>query len=797
MPHTKKTDNRMLKNAMRSQAQAFLSLRKKLCLVLLCAIQMVCAQSFSISGKISDNTTQKPIKAAQITLLVADGVSAKASIASNEDGKFALTSLPPASYHLRITSVGYKPMLLTIVELNKDIDLGELLLKPDTVQLGEVMVSANLQKNADRWVFYPSDAIKRQSTDAYDVLQRMALPDLQFDLMNRTLSSQKGGALQIRINGVPSKQSDLAALQPQDIARVEYIDNPGIVYGDGVVAVLLVHTKRGYEGMQGGVQIAHALTTKQGNAYAYLKIVGQKHQLAITIDGLYKSVGGVFNNSDKTLRYPTSDMTLNAQGDNRTYRLRGGSIQLEYNQLLDERNSFFNVMANYTTSYRPENVSASRVQHNGTPFFYEELLTKDKTHNVSLDLYLDKQFASNANLLANLTTTYIGSDYHRAYSKVYHAAAQPAFTNAYDVDGQHKSIIGEIVFKHPLSKGHNLSLGTYNRLADTRNTYEATNGTSPTSLLNFNNYDYIELSGTLGKLSYSVGCGYSFYRTKNDSLMANYHFFRPSLALSYSLSKAFRLQYYLGINPVEPQLAMLSTFVQTQSEYELRKGNPHLKPYQAYINQLSLSFRKQETMVGIATNIQYSANPFTNNPPIYDAATNMFVYTLSNQHSFTHLQVRLYASQSLFSQALKLSGWLTLNRYINNGLSFFTTYTGIIGGLSLTYDHTKWGMQANFCSAITAMFNETKTRTAPTLQLSAYYNIRRLRFALSVNNPFMSAATTVSTLNSELISATTYKFAKYKDSLVQLSLRYSFRKGKVRNLQKQMDNADNDAGVVR
>ena len=787
----------MLKNAIRSQTQAFLSLRKKLCLVLLCAIQMVCAQSFSISGKISDNTTRKPIKAAQITLLAADGVSAKAAIASNEDGKFALTSLPPASYHLRITSVGYKPILRTIVELNKDIDLGELLLKPDTVQLGEVIVSANLQKNADRWVFYPSDAIKRQSTDAYDVLQRMALPDLQFDLMNRTLSSQKGGALQIRINGVPSNQSDLAALQPQDIARVEYIDNPGIVYGDGVAAVILVHTKRGYEGMQGGVQIANALTAKQGNAYAYFKLIGLKNQLSIKANSHYKNMGGVFTNSNKTFRYPTSDMTLNAQGDDRTYRLRGGSIQLEYNQLLDERNSFFNVMANYTTSYRPENVSASRVQHNDAPFFYEELLTKDKTHNVSLDLYLDKQFASKANLLANLTATYIGSDYHRAYSKVYHAAAQPAFTNAYDVDGQHKSIIGEIVFKQPLSKGHNLSLGTYNRLSDTRNTYEATNGTSPTSLFNFNNYDYIELNGTLRKLSYSVGGGYSFYRTKSDSLMASYHFFRPSLTLSYSLSKAFRLQYYLGINPVEPQLAMLSSFVQTQSEYELRKGNPHLKPYQAYINQLSLSFRKHETTASISTYIQYSSHPFTNNPPIYDAATNMFVYTQSNQHSFTHLQVRLNASQSLFSQALKLSGWLTLNRYINNGLSFFTTYTDIIGGLSLTYDHLQWGMQANFCSAITTMFNETKTRTAPTLQLSAYYNIRRLRFTLSVNNPFMSTATTVSTLNSELVSSTSHVFQKYNNNLVQLSLSYHFRKGKARNLQKQMDNADNDAGVVK
>ena len=283
----------------------------------------------------------------------------------------------------------------------------------------------------------------------------------------------------------------------------------------------------------------------------------------------------------------------------------------------------------------------------------------------------------------------------------------------------------------------------------------------------------------------------------NDSLVAQYHFFRPSLTLSYPLSKTFRLQYYLGINPVEPQLAMLSGFVQTQSEYELWQGNPHLKPYQAYLNQLSLSFQKRETMLGFVTYLHYSNHPFTNNPPVYDAATNMFVYTSANQHSFTHLQMRLYASQSLFSQSLRLSGWLTLNRYINNGLSFFTTYTDVIGSLSASYDRPKWGLQASFRSAITTMFNQTKTRTAPNLQLSAYYNLHRLRCTLSINNPFMSAATTVSTMNSELISATTYKFAKYKDSLVQLSLRYSFRKGKVRNLQKQMDNADNDAGVVR
>lgn len=797
MVYKEKTYHRMQKNGTRWQAKSLVSLHKTLCLLLLCASQTLCAQGLSLRGKTCDAATQRPVTAAQVTVFADGDTSPKASTASNKDGNFTLTNLPSANYRLRITCVGYKPMLTPTIELTKDTDLGELFLKADTVQLGEVTVAANLQTKADRWIFYPSDAIKKQSIDAYDVLQRMSLPDLQFDLISRTLSSLKNGALQIRINGVPSRQADLAALQPQDIARVEYIDNPGIVYGDGVAAVILVYTKRGYEGMQGGVQIAHALTTKQGNAYAYLKIVGQKHQLAITIDGLYKSVGGVFNNSDKTLRYPANELTLNTKGDDKAYRYRNGSVKLEYNKLLDTRNSFFNIVANYATSRQPENVSQSHAQSNGAPFFSEALLTRDRTHNASLDFYLDKQFASKANLLANLTATYIGSDYRRAYSKAYHAAAQPAFSNAYDVDGKHKSVIGEVIFKQPLSKQLNLTIGTHNRLSKTNNTYVATNTTTPTSLLNFNNYDYVELSGMLGKLAYSVGGGYSFYRMKNDSLVAQYHFFRPSLTLSYPLSKTFRLQYYLGINPVEPQLAMLSGFVQTQSEYELWQGNPHLKPYQAYINQLSLSFQKRETMLGFVTYLQYSNHPFTNNPPVYDAATNMFVYTSANQHSFTHLQMRLYANQSLFSQSLRLSGWLTLNRYINNGLSFFTTYTDVIGSLSASYDRPKWGLQASFRSAITTMFNQTKTRTAPNLQLSAYYNLHRLRCTLSINNPFMSAATTVSTMNSELISATTYKFAKYKDSLVQLSLRYSFRKGKVRNLQKQMDNADNDAGVVR
>lgn len=294
-----------------------------------------------------------------------------------------------------------------------------------------------------------------------------------------------------------------------------------------------------------------------------------------------------------------------------------------------------------------------------------------------------------------------------------------------------------------------------------------------------------------------MGGGYSYYYIRNGSGRVGYHFFRPSLSLSLPLPKGMRAQYYLYINPMSPTLSMLSEFEQPLSEYEIWMGNPRLKPYQAYANQLTLSWSQKETYIRMSAYLQYNHRPFTSDPPYYDAEREQFVYSLANQRNFIHAQLRLYASQSLFEKSLHLSGYLTLNRYINHGQAFTTTYTGLLGGLSLTYDRPTWGAQLNYRSAITTQFNETKRRLAPNLQLSAYYNVRRLRFTASVSNPFMDVAAVTTDLRSRVIQERSYRYQDYYNGLVQLSVSYTFSTGKSRRADKQFENIDTDSGVVR
>lgn len=765
-------------------------------ILIICCTTLPCFAQYTIKGKIKDASAQAAVVGAQIVLLSDSTQMPIAQDVSDTGGKFILKNIASASYHLKISCMGYEPMSISLIGLSKNVDLGDILLTQSVTSLGEVTVSGSLQSRADRWIYYPSDVIKRQSVDAFDVLQRISLPDLQFDLTNHSISTLKQGKLQIRINGVIAQQSDLIALQPQDISKIEYVDNPGITYGEGVSAVILIVTKRLYEGLQGGTRLLSAVTTNWATAYAYFKWIGRKDFLNVKVNGQYQNIGGIYTNNLQQFHYPTSVMTLNALGENSRSKTWFGEFQVDYNHLLDKRNSFFNVTASYNRQWLPLYNMLSHVWKNDVQSFTELLGRKNKSGTMVLDLYLDKTFANRANLIANLIGTNIVSDYSRRYSKIYTEPAVPNYESAYDVDGWHRSIIGEVKYRHPLSAQTWLTLGTYETYSYTNNKYWVDGYQDPVILKNFNSYNYLELSGALGKLSYSLGGGYSLYSIMNDGVTSHYHFFRPSMSLSLPLSSMFRLQYYLNINPQEPTLAMRSNFSQTVSEYEISRGNPQLKPYQAYANQLSLSFRKGETYLSLTGYMQYNKHPFTNNPPFYDAETDKFIYTISNQNSFTHLQFRLYASHKLFSQSLNLSGYLSLNRYINDGLSFSTTYTGLLGGVTLSYDRPKWGMQANYRSAISYMFNETKTRMAPNLQLSGYYNLHKIRCTLSINNPLMKTFNTTET-NSKVIQSKTFKYQQYNDNLITLTVSYNFRIGKTRSSQKQIENSDTDTGIIR
>lgn len=69
------------------------------------------------------------------------------------------------------------------------------------------------------------------------------------------------GNVQLRINGVLASSLEVAALSPEDIKRVEYHDNPGLRYGEGIDIVLDYITIKRTSGGNLGVDLSHQLNT--------------------------------------------------------------------------------------------------------------------------------------------------------------------------------------------------------------------------------------------------------------------------------------------------------------------------------------------------------------------------------------------------------------------------------------------------------------------------------------------------------------------------------------------------------
>ena len=138
--------------------------------------------------------------------------------------------------------------------VHKDVKAVSDSLKTDTVfNLKEVTVSgARIIQKVDRQVILPTQTIVKHSTNGYDLLKKLMIPTLSVDEVQHAISSS-AGSVQIRINDVKANQSDILALQPDEVVRVEFIDNPGVRYNeDGLGAVINYVVKRRYAGYVGG-----------------------------------------------------------------------------------------------------------------------------------------------------------------------------------------------------------------------------------------------------------------------------------------------------------------------------------------------------------------------------------------------------------------------------------------------------------------------------------------------------------------------------------------------------------------
>lgn len=123
--------------------------------ILLFSNELFSQQNGSIQGIILDEETQSPIEGAIIEILSADNISSEnltgLKTQTNENGEFILRELNFGNYQIKVSAIGYEPILKTdlVIYASRPLEV-TLILTPQGFLTDEINVQANFfQKKSD------------------------------------------------------------------------------------------------------------------------------------------------------------------------------------------------------------------------------------------------------------------------------------------------------------------------------------------------------------------------------------------------------------------------------------------------------------------------------------------------------------------------------------------------------------------------------------------------------------------------------------------------------------------------
>lgn len=192
----------------------------------------------SITGKIVDEQGNA-IQFANVAMLQSkDSVFVK-GVVSDENGSFILNT-PHQNGIVKVTCIGYRTVFLNVTDDN----LGVIVLKEESMTLGDVIVKSSLPKSKLKngaVITTVAGSILEKTGNIYNLLDRIPNVTTQ----NGKINIFGIGEPMIYINGKKVRDNtELDRLNPDEISTVEVKQNPGAQYASNVKAVIRINTKK-------------------------------------------------------------------------------------------------------------------------------------------------------------------------------------------------------------------------------------------------------------------------------------------------------------------------------------------------------------------------------------------------------------------------------------------------------------------------------------------------------------------------------------------------------------------------
>ena len=759
---------------------------------------MVCAVSMAANNKVSGVIKDAADKTALIGVNVSlrQGDQQVSGTVTDAHGKFSLEA-ETGEFVLECSYIGYEPIGMSLA-VSGNIHLGTIEMNEASTELSEVVVEGDavIQK-VDRQILLPNKEQLGASSDGMSLLQNLQIPRIVVNPTDNTVKTLANQDVQLRINGIEASSSEVMAINPKDVIRIEYHDQPGVRF-NGAAAVINYIVKHRDTGGNLMLNASNGVTMPGWGEYHLSgKVNFGKSSFSLITHYSPRDIYWTRTNAE-TYNFSTGSIENREVGEPTRFKMNPVNIGLTYNWTNGEKNMLQIALRDFMNFTPHSKTNRDSYLYQGTDSFAIHDHESSKSISPSLDIYYEHNLPDDNHLYFDVVGTYINSSNDRRFEQTPLGETVADTTDVTSrVRGNKYSLIGEAIYEKDWDNIA-LTVGVRHNQQWMENTYLGS-ADATVNMTTAETYAFAEVQQRVKQFSYAVGIGAMHTYIEQGGQKSSNWIARPQLTLSYDFGKGVFWKYKGYVSGYQPSLSAMSDVAQQIDKYQIRQGNPNLKPVMFVANEMQLSWQSKHVNLNLWANYSYDHKPIMDETfeQLIDGQA-YAIRTYANHRGFHRLQVAPSVQVRLLQNKLIFTVAPFANYYVSLGNSY-------------THKHFNPGVRASIMGMYKGwqFFGEVTTRSnnlwGETLEYGEFYhhigvgyNADKWGFRAMLMNPFSVKGYSIETKDLSALAPNT-QHAEMRDFRQMLILNFHCNLDfgtQRRDSGKRINNEDKENGIL-
>ena len=760
-----------------------------------------------VSGVIKDAADKTALVGVNVTLVESQkskGESTRSVVSgtvTDAHGKFSLET-ETGEFVLECSYIGYEPIGMSLT-VSGNTNLGTIEMNEASTELSEVVVEGDavIQK-VDRQILLPNKEQLGASSDGMSLLQNLQIPRIVVNPADNTVKTLANQDVQLRINGIEASNSEVMAINPKDVIRIEYHDQPGVRF-NGAAAVINYIVRHRDTGGNLMLNASNGVTMPGWGEYHLSgKVNFGKSSFSLMTHYSPRDIYWTRTNAE-TYNFSTGTIENREVGEPTRFKGNPVNLGLTYNWTNGEKNRVQIALRDNMLFMPHSKTNRDSRLYQATDSLAIHDHESTQSISPSLDIYYEHNLPNDNHLYFDLVGTYINSSNDRRFEQTPLGETVADTTDVTSrVRGNKYSLIGEAIYEKDW-ENIGLTVGVRHNQQWMENQYlvesQKSKVESTVSMTTAETYAFAEVQQRVKQFSYAVGIGAMHTYIEQAGQKQSNWIARPQLTLSYDFGKGVFWKYKGYVSGYQPSLSAMSDVAQQIDKYQIRQGNPNLKPVMFVANEMQLSWQSKHVNLNLWANYSYDHKPIMDETfeQLIDGQS-YAVRTYANHRGFHRLQVAPSVQVRLLNNSLIFTVAPFANYYVSLGNSYTHKHFNPGVRASITCMYKGWQFFGEVTTRSNNLWGETLEYGEFYHHIGLGYNADKWGFRAMLMNPFSVKGYSIETKDLSALAPNT-QHAEMRDFRQMLILNFHCNLDfgtQRRESGKRINNEDKENGIL-